>query len=74
MHLQLSGLILALLTAATTARTIYRVPQDDVKLTPSAPMELVRRDLDHTESFSWSAVDSSIIDMCVSSSGLMMLH
>ncbi|KAH8665581.1 hypothetical protein BGZ61DRAFT_538546 [Ilyonectria robusta] len=70
MHPQLSGLILALLTAATTARTIYRFPQDDVKLTPSVPTELVRRDLDHTESFSWSAVDSSIIDIDVSPNNL----
>ncbi|KAH7012924.1 hypothetical protein EDB80DRAFT_834582, partial [Ilyonectria destructans] len=71
MHPQLSGLIWALLMVATTARTISRFPQAvDVKLTPSVPTELVRRDVDHTESFSWSEVDSSIIDIDVDPNNL----
>ncbi|KAH7134030.1 hypothetical protein EDB81DRAFT_949420 [Dactylonectria macrodidyma] len=61
-----SRFLWALLAVPATARHLSKSPGTiDFKLGSSTSNQLVRKDVDHTETFSWSEEGSSIIDLNV---------
>ncbi|KAH7150206.1 hypothetical protein B0J13DRAFT_661054 [Dactylonectria estremocensis] len=66
MRSQFSAFLWAILAVPTAARHLSKLPGAvDVKIGSSTPHELVRKDVDHTETFSWSEEGSPIIDLDV---------